>query len=83
MLLIPLKPHVLSSFYKHFTVHCSEADMTACDNSGMTPFMLALENGHKEVAKVLLENNTQCLYLGRRIIDWALEKNLTLFFQVM
>ena len=65
------------------SVHCSEADVTACDNSDLNPFMLALKMGHKVVAQVILEEDASCLGSGGKIVDWALEEKLTLFFQVL
>ena len=71
------------SYYKnlHCTVHYRGADVMACDNSDLNPFMLALEKGNKEVAHAMLSENSG-LACDEEIVEWALEKNLTIFFQV-
>ena len=67
-----------------YTVHYREADVTAYDCSDMNPFMVAIEKNHLEVAKMILEKNPDCLgsQSAAKITDWALEKDLTSFFQV-
>jgi len=70
---------VMSSFG---AVPYSGADVTACDNSDVNPFMLALEKGHTEVAKTILEANSDCVASADISVGWALEKNLTAFFKV-
>ena len=45
--------------------------------------MLALVNHHKDVANFILKGGPACVSYGKEIIDWALEKNLILFFQVI
>ena len=75
----------LCIFYEHGSVHYSGADVTACDNSNLNPFVLALQKSQKSVAKLMLEKaSAHCFRpLGpSETIQWALEKNLTLFFEV-
>ena len=50
----------------------------------MNPFKLALENGHKSVARVMLgsSKDAECVGPMKETIEWALDKNLTTFFEV-
>ena len=72
----------MSSFHDHGSAHYSGADVTTCDNSNLNPFMLALEKGQKAVAEFILGRDTDCLVTVGKTIEWALEKDLTLFFEV-
>lgn len=51
----------------------------------MNPFKLALENGHKSVARVMLgsSKDAECVGPVKETIEWALDKNLTTFFEVI
>ena len=77
-------PAATSCFYDHGSVHYSGADATTCDNSKLNPFMLALEKGQKAVAVFMVKTlkGDDCLGRGGETIGWALEKNLSLFFEV-
>ena len=40
-----------------FPLHYSGADTRASDNSDMNPFMLAIEKGHSDVVKMMMEKD--------------------------
>ena len=82
-LCVSLKATCVAVNMSYFHAVCySGADATACDNSDLNPFMLALGKGHKAVAEFMLEKGANCLGPGGEAIEWALENNITLFFQV-
>ena len=75
---MPVYGFVLCEYFN--TLLYSGADCKACDNSDMTPFMIAAEKGHMDVAKTILRRDSTVV--STTTMKWALEKNLTAFFQV-
>ena len=71
-----------------FPLHYSGADTRASDNSDMNPFMLAIEKGHSDVVKMMMEKDLDLVCLsvgsGSTVTHWALEKghSRTAFFKV-
>ena len=71
-----------------FPLHYSGADTRASDNSDMNPFMLAIEKGHSDVVKIMMEKDPDLVSLsvgsGSTVTHWALEKghSRTTFFKV-
>ena len=72
----------------HLPLHYSGADTRATDNSGMNPFMIAVEKGHLEVMKAMMRKDPDLVSLpmgsGSTVIHWALEKghHRNAFFKV-
>ena len=74
------------------SLHCSWADkkatLTTTDNSGMNPFMLAVEKGHLDVVTAMIRKDpdlvTWPVGFGSTMIHWALEDghHRNTFFQV-
>ena len=70
------------------SLHYSDADTRASDNSDMNPFMVAVEKGHLEVAKILIREDPGLMSIplgsGSTVIHWALEKghSRSAFFEV-
>ena len=74
------------------SLHCSWADKKATlittDNSGMNPFMLAVEKGHLDVVTAMIRKDpdlvTWPVGFGSTMIHWALEDghHRNTFFQV-
>ena len=70
------------------SLHYSGADTRATDNSDMTPFMIAVEKGHLEVAKIMINEDPGLMSMplgsGSTVVHWALEKghSRSAFFEV-
>ena len=84
----PKRSNLLDFYHVHSSsLHgYSGADARARDHADITPFMLAVEKGHLEVAKLMVEKDpclvTLQLGSGQTVIHWALERDLDTFFKV-
>ena len=72
-----------------FSLYHSKPDyISASNNSGMNPFMIAVEKGHLEVVNAMMEKDPGLVSLpmgsGSTMIHWALEKDhhRSAFFKV-
>ena len=71
-----------------FSFHYSGADTRVSDNSGMNPFMIAVEKGHLGVVKAMMRKDPGLVSLsicfGSTVIHWALQKGhqRSAFFKV-
>ena len=72
----------------HYSWADKKATLTTTDNSGMNPFMLAVEKGHLDVVTAMISKDpdlvTWPVGFGSTMIHWALEDghHRNTFFQV-